>query len=180
MATKKSNYQLPSKVIENSETKEWDLAVREWEIVDCEESEENNAECVCGKKHIRYMFTIRNTRNGNTLSPIGSSCIRKFQRSDLSSLVDAYEKLFKLLDEYSRTGYVPFNSKLFSRKLLLFLFEDGCFKANEYNHWNPENDYSFLLDRFNAREPPTTKQKSKISAIMCTAVVPYLKAKLHK
>ena len=44
MATTKSNYQLPSKVIENSEAKEWDLAVREWEIVDCEESEENNAE----------------------------------------------------------------------------------------------------------------------------------------
>ena len=180
MTTKRSNYQLFNKVIENSVADVWDLAVREWEIVDCEESEEVDAVCVCGKEHIRYMFTIRNTVNGNTLVPIGSSCIRKFQQPELSSLVDVYERLFKLLDEYSKNNFVPFNSKLFSRKLLLFLFDQGCFEPNEYNNWDPANDYKFLLDQFNARKDPSDKQKRKISALMCNAVIPYLKKKLHK
>ena len=76
MATKKSNYQLPSKVIENSEAKEWDLAVREWEIVDCEESEENNAEernisATCSRFGTRGMAT----RSGRCQVFFGSSCI---------------------------------------------------------------------------------------------------------
>ena len=73
---KKSNYQLPSKVIENSEAKEWDLAVREWEIVDCEESEENNAEernisATCSRFGTRGMAT----RSGRCQVFFGSSCI---------------------------------------------------------------------------------------------------------
>ena len=37
-------------VINNSFAKTWEEAVKEWEIVDCEEDEECSSQCVCGKK----------------------------------------------------------------------------------------------------------------------------------
>ena len=133
MVTKGPSYQLPHEVIENSESSVWDLAVCEWEIIDCEESENSDAECICGKKHIRYMFTIRNTKNGNTLSPIGSSCIKKFQRPELSDLVGVYEKLFELLDEYAKKGTFKKGDKL-----LFVAFGGGLTSGAVIINWNKE------------------------------------------
>lgn len=50
-------------------------AQREWEIVGCEVDETHSATCVCGKEGLRYVYTIANTETGETLSPIGSSCL---------------------------------------------------------------------------------------------------------
>ena len=36
------------------------------------------------KKNIKYLYTIRNELNDEKLYPIGSSCIRKFNRSDMN------------------------------------------------------------------------------------------------
>lgn len=56
-----SYYQnLIKRVLEASTTDNWEIAVREWDIVDCEEDEEHASECVCGKENLRYLFTIRN------------------------------------------------------------------------------------------------------------------------
>ena len=84
-------------VLDNSESKTWELAVTEWEISDVEEDENLEESCICGKEHLRYLFTIKNKLNGNTLYPIGSSCIKKFERDDLKYEVDVKEQLFKLL-----------------------------------------------------------------------------------
>lgn len=59
-------------VIENSEGEYWDDAVTEWEIEDCEEDDSCSSECICGKENIKFLYTIRNINNGNTLFPIGS------------------------------------------------------------------------------------------------------------
>lgn len=46
-----SYYQnLIKRVLEASTTDNWEIAVREWDIVDCEEDEEHASECVCGKR----------------------------------------------------------------------------------------------------------------------------------
>lgn len=66
------------RVINASEADNWENAVQEWEIVDCEEDEDLSESCVCGKEELRYLFTIRNVYNGNLLFPIGSSCIKPF------------------------------------------------------------------------------------------------------
>lgn len=60
------------KIIDESEANVWDSAVFEWEIVECKEDRSANSSCICGKKHIRYLYTIRNKLNGNELEPIGS------------------------------------------------------------------------------------------------------------
>ena len=87
---------LIQRVLDESESNTWNEAVLEWVIDDCEEDNSLQSSCICGKEELRYLFTIRNVRNGNTLFPIGSSCIKKFDRDDLNEEVSIQEKLFKL------------------------------------------------------------------------------------
>lgn len=70
-------------VIGLSVADDWEGARREWEIVGCEVDETHSATCVCGKEGLRYVYTIANTETGETLSPIGLSCIKKFEQSDM-------------------------------------------------------------------------------------------------
>lgn len=85
---------LIKRVIELSQSSDWDTAVAEWEIADCEEDDTLSESCVCGKEHLYYLFTIENAINGNTLFPIGSSCIKKFGRDDLDDEAAVREKMF--------------------------------------------------------------------------------------
>lgn len=59
-------------VIRCSESDNWQDAVEEWDINDCEEDLSCSSECVCGKENIKYLYTIRNRYSGRTLFPIGS------------------------------------------------------------------------------------------------------------
>lgn len=165
-------------VIDNSLSKDWNNAVYEWEIEDCIEDRHSKAECICGKENIKYLFTIRNVENGRRLWYIGSTCIKKFNREELNEQIDVNEKLFKLLHKIKEGEFVSLNSEFFSRKLLKYLYDEGVFKDNQYNDFNGENDYNFLLRMFNKRKIITDNQKRKINAILVTSIKPYLNQKL--
>jgi hypothetical protein len=51
---------LIKKVIDNSISNNWNDAVREWDIVDCEEDDSLTESCICGKEELRYLYTIQN------------------------------------------------------------------------------------------------------------------------
>lgn len=104
-------------VLDNSVGETWNKAVYEWEIVDCIEDDFNESTCICGKENIKYLFRIRNTKNNNELFPIGSSCIKKFNRDDLNELTSVKEKLFQLLHAIQDFKFISLNSDYFSRKL---------------------------------------------------------------
>lgn len=70
-------------VIEFSVADDWEGARREWEVVGCEIDETHSATCICGKEGLRYVYTIVNTETGESLFPIGSSCIKKFEQNDM-------------------------------------------------------------------------------------------------
>lgn len=161
-------------VIEKSSNKSWDNAVLEWEIDDVIEDEDNESTCICGKENIRYLFTIRNTRNQNILFPIGSSCIKKFNREDLNELTSINEKLFKLFHAIKTNEFIELNSDYFSRKLLEYFFGQEVFKPSQYNKFDGENDFDFMLKMFNMRSRPTASQSRKITAIIMTSIKPYL------
>lgn len=166
-------------VITLSEADNWHLAVEEWYLDDVEEDEYLEESCVCGKENLRYLFTIRNEYNGNTLFPIGSSCIKKFERSDLNEEVAAKEQLFKLLHAIENNELLSLSSNLFTRKLLLYLYEIGAFVPTAYNRYNPENDYLFMLDMFNKRNRMTVRQESKTTAIILNSIKPFLRKMLN-
>lgn len=165
-------------ILQHSDSDEWESAVGEWEIEDCIEDEELKSSCICGKENLRYLFTIHNIHNHNVLEPIGSSCIKKFGRSDLNEQVSVNEKLFQLMHAIEEGEYISLTSEYFSRSLLRFMLEDGAFIETEFNRYNGENDYDFMLKMFNKRTAPTYKQDAKIKAIIMNSIRPYLMDKL--
>lgn len=171
---------LIKKVLEASYSDVWDVAVKEWVIFDCEEDESLMSACVCGKENLRYLFTIKNMITGNDLFPIGSSCIKKFGREDLKEKANVQESMFKLLHAVKDNKFISLTPELFSRKLLLALYEEGAFMPNQYNNYDGENDYNFLLKMFNKRNKDniSVHQKKKISAIIMSSIRPFLVKKL--
>lgn len=167
-------------IVEASLADKWEVAVREWDIYDCEEDEEAETECMCGHEGIRYLFYIRNRHNGRTFGPIGSECIKKFGRQDLSSEVDVQERLFKLYEAMTTGVRITLDSTYFSRKLLMYLLDDDAFRPTQYNGNDGANDYQFLLDMFNHRDKDSisSAQERKINAILAFSIRPYLSAKL--
>lgn len=162
-------------VISNSVSNTWKDAVTEWEIIDCEEDNTYSGECICGKENLKYLYTIENTINGNQLYPIGSTCINKFNRSDLNREVTLRESMFKLLHAVDSNQYLDLSTELFSRKLLKWLYEIGAFETS-YEKTDAETDYNFMLKMFNKRDKSsiTDKQRGKIAAVLLNSIKPFL------
>lgn len=150
---------LKNAVLKLSESSDWHSAVLEWQIIDVVEDDTLSESCVCGKENLRYLFTIQNTINRNILYPIGSSCIKKFERTDLYELASVKEQLFKLLHAIERNSFITLSSEFFSRKLLRYLYDNDAFNATSYNGFEPYNDYKFLLDMFNKRNRSENQEK---------------------
>ncbi|MBR5016271.1 MAG: hypothetical protein IKX50_00930 [Spirochaetia bacterium] len=166
--------------MEASEAKTWESAVCEWEIFDCEEDEDCSTECICGHEGLKYLYTIRNRINGNILFPIGSSCIKKFERFDLNEKISILEQMYNLLHAVDRGERIELTSKLFSSNLLLYFYKKGVFKPNYYNGFDSYNDYEFMLKMFRKRNKNTISQDhhKKINAIIIKAIKPYLRETL--
>lgn len=169
------------RVVQNSESDLWEEAVEEWEIFDCDEDVSCSEICICGKENIKYLYTIRNTINGRMLYPIGSSCIRKFNRADMKEETSLIEAMFKLLHAVEENRYLSLSSEFFSRKLLHHLYEQGAFDT-EYNGFDGREDYEFMLKMFNKRDKDsiTFHQDRKIKAVLLNSIKPFLQNKLAK
>lgn len=172
-------YHLQDVIIENSEASTFSTAVQEWAITGFSVDDNCSSRCVCGKENIKYLFEITNMYNHVMLDPIGSKCIKKFGREDLSDEVDVCEQMAKLLDHVKTHKFIKFDSNLFSRKLLKYLYENDAFPKTQYNMNNPYRDYSFLLDMFNKKSEPSAKQQNKITALIMSAIIPFCKNKLN-
>jgi len=75
----KSAYKLFKRVIELSESKEWDEAKKEWEQIDITQAdkEEDYGSCICGKYPIKEMIQLFNSKNKKEII-VGNCCINKF------------------------------------------------------------------------------------------------------
>lgn len=171
---------LVARVVNASEADNWHDAVREWTISNCVEDSSKTHSCICGKEELVYLFTIRNMINGNMLFPIGSSCIKKFERADLSEQADLHEQMFKLYHAVESRQFISLNPEYFSRKVLKHLYNVGAFDTVR-NHFNGESDYEFMLKMFNKRDKASisTAQNRKIKAIIVATIKPYLEKTLQ-
>ncbi len=167
---------LNAKIIELSVAKMWLDAIQEWDIADCEEDEDAGSECVCGKENLRYLYTVKNIRNNNTLYPIGSSCIKKFNRADLNEKITTQEKMFRLFKAIRSGEHIKLTPEFFSRRVLEFFYNNNAFVASRYNNYNGYNDYNFMLTMFNKRDKGniTEGQHRKIRGIIVGSLRPYL------
>lgn len=172
---------LIQRVIDNSDGNTWEEAVSEWEITDCVEDNSRSESCICGKEELRYLYEIHNVITDKYLYPIGSSCIRKFEREDLQEETSVTEGMFKLLHAVEQNAYLEPSSDLFSRKLLKALYDRGAFVPNKYNNYNGKNDFEFMVKMFNKHDKSniTNLQERKIKAILLNSIKPYLQKELE-
>lgn len=163
-------------VISASVAETWDEAVLEWEVTDCEEDPSKSHSCLCGKEDLRYLYTIANKETGETLFPIGSSCIEKFGRSDLNESVDIWKQVIRLLKEAERLGrgeMVALDSGFFSRKLLAHFRDEGVLSTiPQEEGWF--SDYEFMIKMFNAHYWDEEDVRD-ITQIMKDHIYPYLR-----
>ncbi len=158
-----------SSVIALSNAEEWDDARAEWEVIDCIDDMSCAENCVCGQEGLRYQFTIKNVVNGNTLFPIGSTCIEKFGVDAMTREQRAWREAINLMNEAVRLGrgkYVPFDARFYSRRLLLFLYKRKAFDSYR--------DYKFMLDTFNARSR-TDEENERVDSIVTKSIYPWLR-----
>lgn len=170
-------------VLDASHSDYWETAVYEWEIVDYEEDESCESACICGKQGIRYLYTIRNKETGKQLYPIGSSCIKKFEREDMDEEIAVLEGMFKLYRAIRNREMIDLSSKYFSRRLLRALYDEGAFQNNRYNGFDGWNDCEFMTKMFSKRDKAaiTEAQNRKIRGIIAFSIKPFLEQKLrHK
>ena len=95
----------------------------------------------------------------------------------MTSVVDINEQLFKLLHAVENNSFLTLSSEYFSRKLLHYLYNEGAFTPNEFNDFESENDYRFMVDMFNKRSR-TDKQNKKCMAIILNSIKPYFQRRL--
>lgn len=171
---------LKKEILGNSVSKDWKSAVSEWVLIDTKEDEYCESECICGKENIKYLHKIKNTINGNVLFPVGSSCIKKFDRTDLNELISVKEKLFKLYHAVENKAFLELSSEIFSRKLIDYLHEEGAFESDN-SLYNSTDTYDFIMQMFNKRnkEDITTKQDKKIKAILLNNIKPFVLKQLE-
>lgn len=98
---------------------------------------------------------------------------------DLRDATSLIESQFKLLHAVEEGRYLSLSSELFSRKLLRWLYEEGAFDT-EYNDYDGEDDYEFMLKMFNKRDKDSIslKQDKKIKALLLNAIKPFLQDRL--
>lgn len=172
--------QLVSTVIGASESNDWQDARSEWDVVEVSEDSSLSKDCICGQEQLKYLYTIENRLNNKELFPIGSHCIKQFDQKNMNTSAAVFQKLLLLVQTVKKNGYIKLNSMLFSRGMLKFLYDDGAFKATNYNNNDPYKDYKFLLDMFNKRSAPSSKQQAKINALIMNDIIPYAKRRIKE
>lgn len=166
--------QLRERVIAASESDVWDEAVQEWDIAGAVDNGEPTETCACGQVGLRYLFTIKNRVTGETIFPIGSTCIRKFGVDALDDDIDAWQQAFALMaaaEKLGRGREVGLWDGAFSRKLIGFLAEQGAFDNDPDPRWEVK---SFLMRMFNARYR-SGAQVMRVKAIIHNDVYPWLR-----
>lgn len=120
-------YQLIQIIIENSEAKNFQQAKQEWRVIHCDENGYDT--CVCGKKGIVNLFTIKNNLNNKILFPVGSECVKKFKENNIDGDVNTFllaNKEFKF-GKYKESGLTYSDIYKKDKSYLQFL------KQNQFN-----------------------------------------------
>lgn len=166
-------------ILEQSNSNEWETAKYEWLIDDYDIDTNCSSECICGHQGIKFLYKIRNEDNGNAICPIGSSCIKKFEREEFNENLSVNESYLKILEAVEDNQFLELKGGLFSRKLINYFYDQGIFEANQYNGFNPSKDRDFLIKMFNSRKPMTRGQQAKARGLIGFTIVPYIKDEIE-
>lgn len=121
-------------VLEASKADTWEQATKEWSEVSLIFNGIGRSNCVCGNA-IKYAYELFNGVTGKRLFPIGSDCVRHFQRISLDQQLEEEEKLLRKLENLTRKAQkkevIRVNKTDFDERLINWLWEKGAFKSIE-------------------------------------------------
>jgi hypothetical protein len=66
----------------------------QWKIIEYQEDPNRKTTCVCGQKKCKFLATVRNIHTNRCVTPIGSSCILKFDNVDLTEELKSHKSIF--------------------------------------------------------------------------------------
>lgn len=140
----KSKYQenLIKTVMDKSWGNTWKEAVQEWDIIDCAEDNSLSRSCICGKEQIKYLYRLHNRKTNQWLFPIGSSCIKKFQRKDLQEKTATTEAMFKLLHAVGNNQYLQLSSGKITKIGRVYITINNGYPNRQF-FIKSGNDYEF-------------------------------------
>ena len=129
---KPRDWRLIEGVIKASVSKDWQQAKTEWSVVDYYES--SGESCLCGKENITHCHTIENTETGETLGPIGSSCVEKFESPTMNEGVALSRTFVELNTAFNNYANIDdMRTLLRNKKLITKLADDNVFGDNITN-----------------------------------------------
>jgi hypothetical protein len=163
-------------VVGSSEADRWDTAVLEWRVIDLREDSAGEGVCVCGQQNLVKLFTIRNSRNGEELFPIGSRCINHFGQQDLDRDVSLLGDLLKLRASLQEGVRVTLTGEFFSRAMLEYFYDSNVFFADNWNGGDSESEYLFILKMFNKHDKDSISgpQRRKVNVLLRTKIEPFV------
>jgi len=86
-------FQLHQAVLSNSVSEDWDSALEEWKHIGFDYVQQDGV-CACGKQHISELNYVKNIYTDAELI-IGSDCINKFFKYDISNVHDSIKRVIK-------------------------------------------------------------------------------------
>ena len=79
-------------LVEKSVANLYENAIHEWELESTEQDLLLERQCVCTQQGLRYLYKLRNKLNNKILFPVGSSCVKRLNNSNLTETVRQLEK----------------------------------------------------------------------------------------
>jgi len=76
-------YRLIAIVLSKSNSKTFDEAKYEWEVVDYYIHSDET--CICGKQHIKHCHIIKHKETNEILNPVGSECVKRFNNYQMNN-----------------------------------------------------------------------------------------------
>ncbi|HEM3683946.1 TPA: hypothetical protein U1D20_001420 [Streptococcus suis] len=164
-------------VISLSLADNWEEARQEWTRVKLEKIDKTmESKCLCGKAHLQKVYSVSRTDLSDIkLSPIGSSCIKKFQNKKLTKSLKKAEREFRLRS----------NSDFSSLKEIMDLdsldeyYQKGYFKADRGNRYDPWNDYQLFKLALSGKQSERQLAFHKMERILYV-VNDYLRPELNQ
>ena len=154
-----------STVIDHSESKIWESAILEWEVVDYKERP--HSQCICGHSNIKYCYTIFNNVTGIYLYPIGSVCIKKFGNENLDYQMDLMLRINKLKKEFEVFVDYEKIKDILNQNLIDFFKEKKVFENDE--------EYEFISRVLSSKKKePSIGQEKWLKGILFYKIKPFL------
>lgn len=158
---------LRNKILENSESQDYDKATKEWDITGCCLAQ-NKAP---GKKY--FLYKIVNEKTGSVLFPLEAPTIRSFNQEYTTDAITIFETLYDLKQKATANEEPKLED--FNKKTLDYLYHTAkLFEDNEYNGYDKSKDYSFLYQMLSGEKEPTLQQERKFKALYYKYIKPYL------